>query len=125
MFPEEASMRHRVATPGLLIIVLYSEAFLFAQNRPKDLYRKGEQHLKLGHIYDAVDELTAAARLEPRNKKYQRKLAGASKEASNRGEADSSVLRSAPFSQLMRSRPSADAGAKDKSDRDPNLVYRR
>ena len=38
------------------------------------------------------------------------------------GNSGSSVLRSAPFSQLMRSRPSEDTGAQDKSDRDTKLV---
>ena len=115
-------MRHRAATPGPRLIILCSEAFLFPQNRPKYYYSKWEQHLKLRPIYDTVDEISAAARLEPRNRMYPWTLAGARKEASNCAEADSIVLRSAPFSQLMRSRPSGDTGAQDKSNRDRKLV---
>ena len=81
-------MGRGVVTAGFLAAVVFSAGFAFPQSRPKDHYKNGEQFLKQGRLYDAVREFNEAARLEPRNKKFQKKAVEVRKDGSARAETE-------------------------------------
>ncbi len=68
-----------------------SSTLAFPQSKAKEHYVKGDQLLKESQLFEAVSELSQAAKLEPRNKKYERRLSEATRAASvlaeTRGEA--------------------------------------
>ncbi|HLG13185.1 MAG TPA: hypothetical protein VJH03_01510 [Blastocatellia bacterium] len=70
------------------IVLMSHGVTVRGQMRPKDHYKDGEKLLKQNQVYDAFQEFSQAAKLEPANKKYQTKLTEVGKVASVRAEAE-------------------------------------
>lgn len=76
-------MRHRAFMAVVLFISLFSTILAFPQSGAKDHFKKGKQLLKENQFYEAFEEFALAARLDPTNKKYPKKLVEVGKVASS------------------------------------------
>ena len=78
----------RALTIVVLATIIGGNGDAQQQLPPKDHYKKGERLLKQDLVYEAFEEFNQAARLDPNDKKYQRKMSEVGKVASVRVEAE-------------------------------------
>jgi len=86
------------------LFILLSAPFAFAQNTPKDHYKRGEELLKQGQVFAAYDEFKSAAVSDSSSKKYQKKLAQIGELASRAAQDESHkyvVLNPATYEQWL------------------------
>jgi S1-C subfamily serine protease len=82
-------MANARSTAIFCLFSLLNASLAFAQNTPKDHYRKGEELLKQNQLFSAYDEFKSAAVSDSSSKKYQKKFIEVGMLASKAAEEES------------------------------------